>query len=108
MVKNKDIAEAYAHGETHGEAGHIFIDGNIIYSYGKHFPIAVKLDDGIILFNSDGYSNTTARHKSLVLNALQGRNIIFKNTEQLKDTIEKGIKSLNELALIELEKPLSL
>lgn len=34
----------------------------VLYSYGRHFPLCVKLNDGY-LFNIDGYSKTTAQQK---------------------------------------------
>lgn len=69
-MTNEQVAEMYAEGKVEGTAPHMFIDGDTIYSYGYHFPIATKVRDGVYLFNIDGYSNTTARHKFHVLNAL--------------------------------------
>ncbi len=69
-MTNKQLAERYAEGKLSGTAPRMFIDGVSIYSYGYHFPIATKIKDGVYLFNIDGYSNTTARHKSHVLGAL--------------------------------------
>lgn len=41
--------------------GSIFFEGNTIYSYGYHFPIAVHYKD-IVLFTLGSYSNTTTKH----------------------------------------------
>jgi hypothetical protein len=60
----------FARGKTEGKSKHMFIDGDTIYSYGSHFPIAIKLDNDVIIFNTAGYSSTTRHHKSLVFSAL--------------------------------------
>ena len=69
-MNNAQLTQNFAQGETSGKTGHMFIDGNIIYSYGYHFPIARLVGARYALFNSNGYSNTTARHKSHVYSAL--------------------------------------
>jgi len=55
--------------------GHrIFCTRDTIYSYGCHFPIAT-FRDGIVLFNADGYSKSTARHKRIVRWALRRQHV---------------------------------
>jgi hypothetical protein len=56
------------------------------------------LYDGIALFTSDGYSNTTSRHKSLVKRALEskGYDLIFINGGSLKNAIDRSVKNLDE------------
>ena len=51
------------HGEITGRnsTGSLYIDGNVIYSYGRHFPVAKRVADGIII-TGDRYSVTTAKH----------------------------------------------
>ena len=48
----------------------MFIDGDIFYSYGYHFPIAKRLGSGMYLINSEAYSSSTVRHQSYVRNAI--------------------------------------
>lgn len=50
-------------------SGNVYFDGDTIYSYGRHFPIA-KIVGCMALYNLNGYSNTTAHHKSDVYRAL--------------------------------------
>ena len=45
-------------------ANNVFYEGTILYSYGRHFALAVKSKNGYIL-NGDRYSNTTSGHQSL-------------------------------------------
>ena len=65
MVKSIDVARAWREGNK-AKSGNMFTDGITIWSYGTHFPIATKLKNGKILFNIDGYSRSTSKHKSFV------------------------------------------
>lgn len=90
-MTNQDVADEFEAGrECH--TTNMYTDGSTVYSYGSHFPIAHKTGyfidgDQIVLFNSDGYSNTTRRHKGHVLSALRDVKIIYMDTENLKDII---------------------
>jgi hypothetical protein len=76
MTSHADIAERFSKGAISGKASSMFIDGDTIYSYGYHFPIArhTKLlfkAQQVVLFNSRGYSSSTARHKMRTAQALR-------------------------------------
>ncbi len=43
------------------KSGNVFIDRGILYSYGHHFPLMLKLGD-YFLINGDTYSVTTSKH----------------------------------------------
>jgi len=92
MVANRDLARMFAQGATKGEGSHFFIDGNAIYSYGHHFPIAVIKDRGskVAYFNKEGYSKTTSIHKGFVKRALEeeGFTLELKSTEELQEMAE--------------------
>lgn len=64
-ISNDALAKRFADGAFEGSSNNMYIDGDSIYSYGPHFPIAKRTPGGYI-FNSDDYSPTTARHKSNV------------------------------------------
>lgn len=49
---------------TSAKHGNLFIDNNIIYSYGYHYPLAIKIN-GSWFINDAGYSTTTAKHISI-------------------------------------------
>ena len=54
---NKEAVRAYLNNPFHGggRAGNIFFEGGILYSYGKHFPLAGAGEDGeIISFSAAG------------------------------------------------------
>lgn len=66
------LAEQFVKGANSGVAGSLYVHGKRIYSYGPHFPIAERRDDGTILIrhpSEKAPSRTTAGHISLVLNA---------------------------------------
>jgi len=98
-MNNEQLSEAFARGERTGTANNMFIDGDTIYSYGRHFPIA-RHHKGVVLFNPDGYSNTTAKHKFKVSYAVSGRTIVYlegcdvANIESQKDTNSREIAHL--------------
>ena len=113
-MTNKDIADRFTWGATKGTANSMFIEEKngytVIYSYGYHFPIAIlKSETGKAFFNSDGYSNTTARHKGHVRRSLEARGveITYKTTEELQKIAnggiteeEKGLKQLKTVATV--------
>jgi len=58
----------YAKGEErsiYNRGGHIFYEGDRLYSYGHHFPLAVKCQNNGYILNGDRYSNTTSHHQWL-------------------------------------------
>ena len=84
---NDEVAERFSRGLDIGQTKHLFIDKDVIYSYGYHFPIAKKYiinNKVVYLFNSNGYSSTTSKHKSYVKSALNGYDILEVNTEFIK------------------------
>lgn len=48
----------------------IFFTGDTIYSWGNHYPMA-RIEDGVVFINSDNYSPSTCRHKSLVYESVR-------------------------------------
>jgi len=101
-MKNSEVAEIFATSEKNAQVGHLFIEDKSIYSYGRHFKVAEKLDDRTALFNSCGYSRTTARHKSYVLRALKSNgykviDIAECNIDNLSKEIRHNETKINEL-----------
>lgn len=99
-MKNKDVADDFVNGQE-SRTQHLFIEGRVIYSYGRHFPIALRLLDRVVLFNQDNYSNTTTRHKSLVARALQsaGYRLEFVKTHILSMAIREDITEFKDILI---------
>lgn len=75
MATHDQVAHAWAHQTgRHRKGFNMFYDGETIYSYGYHFPIAkhVTAPNGerVVLFTTDGHSISTAKHKTIVRRAI--------------------------------------
>lgn len=100
--------------------GNFYYEGDTIYSYGSHFPIARHVERNAVLFTLRAYSNTTAKHIHIVRQACSHLNIIYcyspratheenfaywlsesENVLNKLKTAKKPEKYLNELARIE-------
>lgn len=60
--------------------GNFYYEGNTIYSYGSHFPIARHIEYNgkkAVLFTLNTYSNTTAKHIHVVRHACNHLNLIY-------------------------------
>jgi hypothetical protein len=105
-MRISNVAQMFAEGETTGGTKDLFIEGNVIYSYGHHFPIAIRFSDGTIIFNKDGYSMSTSRHKNLVRSALNldegSSKTVFMNTDQMNGLIYAEIDTIAELIATKL------
>lgn len=82
VFSNSELAHEWAYqsqneGRTSNES--FYFNGNTIYSYGSHFPIASisETNSYDVYFTTRSYSNTTAKHISLVRNAVSHKNLIY-------------------------------
>jgi len=99
-MDNSTLAHNYNNGAEKGKGSHIFIDGDTIFSYGYHFPIARKLKENVYLFNSEGYSLTTEKHKGIVESALISKTLIYISeckTENANKQIETNKERIKEI-----------
>jgi hypothetical protein len=97
--------------EGYNSARNLYFHEKIIYSYGSHFPIASICTGAngtnAVLFTTQGYSNTTAKHKSIVRSACSQYETIYcyspefaykgfhtQNIEQFEWEAENIAKSL--------------
>lgn len=86
-MSNLDIAYKFAQGATKGKGSNVFIEGDTIYSYGYHFPMATRTAAGFLVTYRK-YSSSTARHLSYVRRAIPDVALeVYKPTEgvQLED-----------------------
>lgn len=69
-MNNKQVAHLWANQSKPSASGsNFFFEGDTIYSYGHHFPIARIIGDHV-LFTTRDYSSSTSRHKSHALRAI--------------------------------------
>jgi hypothetical protein len=71
-MTNQQIITKFVNGATTGKNSNrsLFIEGDTIYSYGYHFPLARRLGGGDFWVNPDKYSVTTSKQQSLVRYAI--------------------------------------
>lgn len=86
---HQDVIDAFLHGKQRS-AKNLFTDGQTIYSYGHHFPIAKRLGPGVYLFNTDNRSPSTSGQQWSVRRALEGADghmaeIYECTTEEIKE-----------------------
>jgi hypothetical protein len=69
---HNEVAHIWAsRSQFEGRGGNIFFEDDVIYSYGRHFPVAKFGADGItVLFTDRGYSSSTGKHKSIIRGAI--------------------------------------
>ncbi len=73
---NSEVAHRFATGiGERCKGSNMFFEGNIIYSYGHHFPMAIKWN-GYLLYNDERYSVSTAKHQGYVLGACSHMDIV--------------------------------
>jgi len=84
---NWELGQRFAIGSTKGKAKNMFIEDNTIYSYGQHWPIAVRMDEKNALVNTQRYSISTTRQTDDVYGALENKN--FRIWECNQDEIER-------------------
>lgn len=81
LSSNNECAHIWAsQSQALGRAGNVFFEGQIIYSYGHHFPVARFAPEygNVVLFTDRGYSNSTSKHKSLIRSAISSSyNVIY-------------------------------
>ena len=108
-MKNKEVVEYFIRSNYKAKTKNLFIENNVLYSYGHHFPLCVKLFNGFII-NENGYSKTTACHKGLLSYELTGlnfknlekqqnnfNNILLMNTEKINQILKNDIKTIEEV-----------
>ena len=69
---NYDTIHTFAQQTQHegrNQSRSTFFEGNKIYSYGYHYELGRFLDNETILINDEGYSNSTAKHITLLVGA---------------------------------------
>lgn len=71
LSNHSEVAHYWANRtQSEGKSGSMFFDGKDIFSYGTHYKIASFVKNDVIFFNSDSYSVSTAKHKSLTRQAI--------------------------------------
>jgi len=98
VFSNRELTHVYAQQSQHyGRSGTMFFEGTELYSYGKHYLLAEFIDNNTVLINDTGYSNTTSKHISLVINATSHKRQFFiteTDLNEVHNTITSYLKKL--------------
>jgi hypothetical protein len=73
------VVSWFADGITNKNASNLYSKGNALYSYGRHFPLAIRHNaetslkhrEDWFLLNGDRYSSTTSQHQSKTFSKFQ-------------------------------------
>ncbi len=78
---HNEVAHIWAsQSQYEGSASRIFFEGQVIYSYGRHFPVARFAPEfgNVVLFTDRGYSSSTGKHKTIIRGAIPGNfNVVY-------------------------------
>lgn len=80
VVSSNQVCHLWAHQsqpEARNAKGSIYFNGDTIYSYGSHFPMARHVN-GAVLFTTRSYSTTTAQHLSMTRGAIPPNVPVFR------------------------------
>tara|TARA_R110002074_G_scaffold124129_4_gene260378 strand:+ start:744 stop:1700 length:957 start_codon:yes stop_codon:yes gene_type:complete len=99
VLKNNSEAIHYFANEVQ-ESGQnqtrsIFFNGNKLYSYGYHYLLGLRLNNGTLIINDDGYSVSTGRHISILRSAATHKKV-FCLSEIHLDNMFKNIVINNQ------------
>ena len=70
---HNEVAHVWAsQSQPEGRGGNIFFEDQVIYSYGRHFPVARFAPEfgAVVLFTNRGYSSSTGKHKTIIRGAI--------------------------------------
>lgn len=90
-MNNKEVAHLWANQSRERATGsHFYFEGDTIYSYGSHFPIA-RHYKGVVLFTTKGHSVTTSKHKGYVRSACSHLTV-FEVSQVMQDPSGRDVK----------------
>ncbi len=95
-LTHAEVIDRYRKGADHATGSRMFSEGDVLYSYGKHFPMVVRLNRGGYIVNGDRYSSTTTQHQNQVFDF--GPQVPFT---ALAAAGISGIPELQELAVVD-------
>lgn len=94
----EDVIDAFVAGESEphrNSHGNVFFEGDVLYSYGRHFPLAVRKVRGTprIVVNGDKCSLTTGGHQRMVLDSALGNCVTISLSAFLGARLFKSLLS---------------
>lgn len=103
-MNNREVAHFWANqSKPSAKGSHFFYEGDTIYSYGYHFPIARLITNPVnkkraYLYNSGRYSQTTSKHQFYVMSAAYHLECIFATQAMVASKIQPNALELAAMA----------
>ena len=97
-MNHEQLAHVWAQGDSSRnlKATNMFLENNVIYSYGYHFPIAKHCGNYVMLTNAS-YSHSTSKHIGYVRHAIPLGVEVFEVEHVLADTKVEHKKNYKHL-----------
>lgn len=88
-TSNTELTKAFNEQRQHfAKANSIYFEGNVLYSYGKHYPLAI-IQDSYVLINDTGYSVTTGKHIGIAKAFIKNRKQILTSQIDLGQILQE-------------------
>lgn len=86
---NTELIETFnKQSQSFGKANSLFFEDNTLYSYGRHYPLAI-IQDSYVLINDMGYSVTTSKHISIAKAFTSKRKQILTSEIELGQVLQQ-------------------
>lgn len=86
-MNNIQVAHLWASGnKANGKGSNFYFEGDTIFSYGPHFPIARRISESFYLITQRGYSVSTSRHISYTRRAIPSYAKVFPVANSPRDS----------------------
>lgn len=77
--------------DNHNSTHSLYVENGVLFSYGSHYPLAIRLKNGFAV-NCSGYSNSTAKHTGH-----------FHNANNYSETVPLPTKAMQKLRFGDVE-----
>lgn len=81
--------------------GSLYHVKNELYSYGNHYLLATKLNNGGYLVNTDRYSSTTNKHRCYTKRVMGINERVDVSMDALFNVLDKDVYKLNDIEIVD-------
>lgn len=87
---NTELIEIFKkQSQSFGKANSLFFENDTLYSYGRHYPLALFVKPDTVLINDVGYSVTTSKHIRIAKDATSKRKQILTSEIELGQVLQQ-------------------
>lgn len=81
--------------------GSLYHIENELYSYGNHYLLAIKLNNGGYLVNTDRYSSSTSKHRCYTKRVMGINERVDVSMDALFNVLGKDVYKLNDIEIVD-------